>query len=233
MRKVIGIFVLVVLVLSTSPAAFAKTHRELVQASCDRLWPAVKDVVRNSGKYGIIGIDNTEMSISYNIGGGLGGKRINSVVLNRKGEDACEMQIQTAYSGLIHNDAGDFKDRVAEALAKAPILAEAPAKKQVTQETAKAAPSATQPAVVADPEHGVITLNANADAVQVSVDGKAVGTTPTRMQLTPGKHTIHAVLDGYDAWDKEIEVLAESEINLKIVLNKARDSMVGAAGSTK
>ena len=81
--------------------------------SCSVLWPAVKDTLRNSGKYGILGIDNTEMTASFVIGGTLGGKRINSVVLNAKG-DTCEMSIQTAYSGLNHNDAGDFKKRVDE-----------------------------------------------------------------------------------------------------------------------
>jgi hypothetical protein len=97
--------------------AFAKTHKEVFSVPCSELWPAVKDTLRNSGKYGIIGIDNSEMTASYNIGGGLGGKRINSVVLNPKGT-SCEMQTQTAYSGLVHNDAADFKKRVEESLAK-------------------------------------------------------------------------------------------------------------------
>ena len=64
------------------------------------------------------------MSISYNIGGALGGKRINSVVLNCKGDNQCEMQVQTAYSGMIHNDSGDFKERVEKALKNAPPTAE-------------------------------------------------------------------------------------------------------------
>ncbi|MFZ3279129.1 MAG: hypothetical protein WBW53_05875 [Terriglobales bacterium] len=95
---------------------FAKTHKENYSVSCAVLWPAVKDALRNSGKYGILGIDN-EMTASFVIGGSLGGKRINSVVLNGKG-DTCEMQVQTAYSGLTHNDEGDFKKRVDESLAK-------------------------------------------------------------------------------------------------------------------
>jgi hypothetical protein len=57
------------------------------------------------------------MTASYNIGGTLGGKRTNSLVLNGK-ENNCEMQIQTAYSGLEHNDAADLKKRVDESLAK-------------------------------------------------------------------------------------------------------------------
>jgi len=110
------------------PVAHAKTHRDGFRVSCDVLWPAVKDAMRNSGKYGIVGIDNTEMTVSYIIGGSLGGKRLNSVVLNRQGDNACEMQTQTAFSGLVHNDAGDFKKRVEHSLAKQEQVAEKAAK---------------------------------------------------------------------------------------------------------
>ena len=108
--------VTLMLLIGAGPS-FAKTHKDMYSVSCSVLWPAVKDALRNSGKYGILGIDNTEMTASFVIGGTLSGKRINSVVLNAKG-DACEMQVQTAYSGLVHNDEGDFKKRVDESLAK-------------------------------------------------------------------------------------------------------------------
>jgi hypothetical protein len=115
-------------------SAFGKTHSDLYPVACSELWPAVKDTLRNSGKYGIIGVDNAEMTASYNIGGGLGGKRINSVVLNSKGASSCELQTQTAYSGLGHNDAGDFKKRVEESLAKLKGgKQEAPAKPEGTK----------------------------------------------------------------------------------------------------
>jgi hypothetical protein len=97
--------------------SFAKTHKDMYPVPCSTLWPAVKDTLRNSGKYGILGIDNTEMTASFVIGGTLGGKRINSVVLNTKGND-CEMQVQTAFSGLAHDDAGDFNKRVSESLSR-------------------------------------------------------------------------------------------------------------------
>jgi hypothetical protein len=96
---------------------FGKTHKDVFEVPCNVLWPAVKDTLRNSGKYGIIGIDNTEMTASYNIGGFLTGKRINSLVLNSKG-NSCEMQVQTSYSGLENNDAGDLKKRVKQSLDK-------------------------------------------------------------------------------------------------------------------
>ena len=118
------IVVVALLVLSVAMPSFCKTHKEVYSVSCSVLWPAVKDALRNSGKYGILGIDGNEMTASFVIGGTLGGKRINSVVLNGKG-DSCEMQVQTAYSGLAHNDAGDFKKRVDESLAR--LQAEQPA----------------------------------------------------------------------------------------------------------
>ena len=109
--------VLTGMLLSLTLPALAKTHKDNYELSCNVLWPAVKDTLRNSGKYGIISISNDEMTASYNIGGNLTGKRTNTVLLNTTG-GGCEMQIQTAYSGLGNNDAGDFKKRVDTSLDK-------------------------------------------------------------------------------------------------------------------
>lgn len=128
MRRIVASALTLLIVVAPS---FAKTHKDVYSVPCTVLWTAVKDTLRNSGKYGILGIDNTEMTSSFVIGGTLGGKRINSVVLNAKGE-TCELQVQTAYSGLVHDDAGDFKKRVDESLAKQqaapPAAAASPAK---------------------------------------------------------------------------------------------------------
>jgi hypothetical protein len=105
------------LVIAAAMPAVAKTHKDDYTIPCTTLWQAVRDVVRNSGKYGIISINAEEMTASYNIGGNLTGKRINTVLLNPQGS-GCEMQIQTAYSGLVNNDASDFKKRVDDSLAK-------------------------------------------------------------------------------------------------------------------
>lgn len=126
------------LLLSLAIPAFCSTHKDTFSVSCSVLWPALKDTLRNSGKYGIIGIDNTEMTASYNIGGFLAGKRINSVILNPKG-DSCEMQTQTAFSGLAHNDAGDFRERVQKSLEKLQAEQKAASSAAVTPETKPAA----------------------------------------------------------------------------------------------
>jgi len=128
------------MVLLAAGNLFAKTHKEDYPVSCATLWPAVKDTLRNSGKYGIIGIDSNELTASFNIGGSWTGKRINSVVLNSKGDAACEMQVQTAFSGLANNDYGDFKKRVEESLAK--LKSSAPAAAAPTAAPAAAAPTA-------------------------------------------------------------------------------------------
>jgi hypothetical protein len=105
------------LLLVFAAPSFAKTHREMYSMQCSALWPAVKDTLRNSGKYGILSIDNEEMTASFQMGGTLSAKRTNTVVLNNK-DNSCEMQIQSAFSGITNNDAGDFKKRVDASLEK-------------------------------------------------------------------------------------------------------------------
>ncbi len=109
--------VLGLMLLIVAGPSFAKTHKDLYSVPCSVLWPAVKDTLRNSGKYGILGIDNTEMTASFIIGSTLSGRRVNSAVLTAKG-DSCEMQVQSTYSGLTHHDADDFKTRVDASLAQ-------------------------------------------------------------------------------------------------------------------
>jgi hypothetical protein len=109
--------IVALLLVAAALPAVAKTHKDEYTIPCSTLWQAVRDTVRNSGKYGIISINSEEMTASYNIGGSLTGKRINTVLLNPEGT-GCEMQVQTAFSGLANNDASDFKKRVDESLAK-------------------------------------------------------------------------------------------------------------------
>ena len=134
-------FVVVAALLSlVAVPSFCKTHKETCPVSCSVPWPAVKDVLRNFGKYGTQSIDYTEMTASYMIGGTLGGKRVNSVVLNAQG-DSCQMQIQTAYSGFGNDDEGDFKKRVDKSRAKLQAQP-APAKKPRTHHQVIGAPPA-------------------------------------------------------------------------------------------
>jgi len=110
--------VAVLLLLIVAGPSFAKTHTDMYPIPCTTLWAAVKDTLRNSGKYGITSLENSEMTASYSMGmGSAGQKRINSVALNSKG-DSCEMVVQSGFGGWGTNDAGDFKKRVDASLAK-------------------------------------------------------------------------------------------------------------------
>lgn len=80
------------------------------------MWAAVKDTLRNSGNYGIVSTDEAGMIASYTVGNTIR-PRTNSVALSSHGA-GCEMTVQSAYRGLAHDAAGDFKKRVDESLAK-------------------------------------------------------------------------------------------------------------------
>ncbi len=108
-------FVNVTLLLTLAVPAFAKMQSDVFIVPCSVLWPAVNDTVKNSGKYGIIGVDNTALTTSFTTGGGPGMRTI-WVVLKAQG-NSCEMQTQVS-AGPPHGDAGAFKNRVTASLAK-------------------------------------------------------------------------------------------------------------------
>ena len=164
MKRAIFALPVAALMLSAVPAV-AKTHKDNFTVPCATLWPAIKDVLRNSGKYGIISITNDEMTASYNIGGALTGKRVNSVLLNTI-PSGCEMQIQTAYSGFVNNDASDFKSRVDASLAK---LKDAPPADAKPEAKPDAPPTPTKELIL------ITLLSPGAPSMQHHRDGR--GTT--------------------------------------------------------
>jgi hypothetical protein len=188
--------VLVILLLTIAAPGFASTHKDLFNVPCNELWRALKDTLRNSGKYGIIAIDNAEMTASYNMGGNLTGKRINSAVLNSKDNGAsCELQIQTAYSGLVNNDAGDLKKRVNESLEK---LKGAP-----LDTPAAAVDNVKVPATAVQASLAIDSTPAGAD---IEIDGAFVGDTPSAVSVAPGSHRVVVKKKGFVDWSKTLNV---------------------------
>lgn len=201
-------FLLVILLLTLAAPAFASTHKEEYKVPCKALWAALKDTLRNSGKYGIIGIDNAEMTASYNIGGNLTGKRINSAVLNSKDDgNGCELQIQTAYSGLINNDAGDLKKRVDESLAK---LRNAPPENPSNQQQQSKPPASSAQAS--------LTINSTPSGADIEIDGAFVGNTPSTVSVAPGSHQIVVKKSGFADWTRTLKV-TDGSIHLDAVLD--------------
>jgi hypothetical protein len=186
--------VILILLLSFGVPAFASTHKDMYNVPCSELWRALKDTLRNSGKYGIIGIDNEEMTASYNMGGNLTGKRTNSAVLNSKDNGAsCELQVQTAYSGLANNDAGDLKKRVDESLAKL---------KNAPPETPPPGTAGTPPAAT----QASLTVDSTPAGADIEVDGAFVGNTPSTVSVAPGSRQITVKKKGFTDWTKTLNV---------------------------
>lgn len=189
-------FVLLVMLLTLAVPALASTHRDNFNVSCNELWRALKDTLRNSGKYGIIAIDNAEMTASYNMGGNIMAKRTNSAVLNSKDNGAsCELQIQTAYSGLVNDDAGDLKKRVNESLVKL--------KGQPLQDPAAAPGQASTTAAVVQAS---LAIDSNPTGADIEIDGAFVGNTPSNISLAAGSHQVAVKKKGFTDWTKTLNV---------------------------
>jgi hypothetical protein len=103
--------------LIVAATSFAKTHKTTYSIPCATVWPAVKDTVRNSEEeYRILWMDNSELVITFAVGGQHNVVRIDSVVLNANG-DSCEMVLTGPEAGL-SPDASSFKKAVDASLAK-------------------------------------------------------------------------------------------------------------------
>ena len=80
---------------------------------CSQLWAAVKDVLKTD-KYGILSINNDEMTASYNVCGLLNCVgTTDSVALVSQGE-GCDMLVHAEYK----KTANGLMDRVTKSLAK-------------------------------------------------------------------------------------------------------------------
>jgi hypothetical protein len=103
---------------------FGETYKSSYTVACSDLWPAVKDALSNPANYKVVSNDDTKMTASYKVKHAVHVtitetvlQRTNKVTLVTQGT-GCEMQVVSNYSGVEHNDEGDFKKRVDDSLAK-------------------------------------------------------------------------------------------------------------------
>jgi hypothetical protein len=108
--------IVALLTLVVAVPAFGKVHKDVFPVPCSDLWDAVQDTIKNSGSYTPILADNTQMTAAFHIGGAIHSRDL-SVHLEPQGS-GCEMQTSTSFSGVFQSDAGDFKSRVEQSLAK-------------------------------------------------------------------------------------------------------------------
>lgn len=101
-----------------------ETYKDTYQVPCSDLWPAVKDALSNPANYTIVKNDDGKMTSTFKVKHQIHVtitetllQRNNKATLVSKGT-SCEMQNVSNYSGVEHDDRGDFKKRVDESLAK-------------------------------------------------------------------------------------------------------------------
>jgi len=114
---------LALLLLFALPALGA-SHETAYSNPCSELWPAVKDVISNPESYKLVSSDDAKWTAFYDVKhkvhlsvSGAVAQKTNRVTLVTQGT-GCQMQVISSFSGLTHDDHGDFVKRVNEVLAK-------------------------------------------------------------------------------------------------------------------
>jgi len=127
MKMRLAILVAATLVLALALPAFGagnKTYKNTYPVACSELWGAVKVALGNPDNYKDVQSDEDKMTAEYNVKHSIHWSVIGAVNQGKNHVSlvpigiTCEMNVVSMYSGLSHNDQGDFKKRVDEALAK-------------------------------------------------------------------------------------------------------------------
>ena len=101
-----------------------KTYKTTYPVPCSEVWSAVKVALGNPDNYKDVQSDEDKMTADYNVKHSIHWSVIGAVNQGKNHVSlapigtTCEMSVVSMYSGLSHNDQGDFKKRVDEALAK-------------------------------------------------------------------------------------------------------------------
>jgi len=76
--------------------------------------------------------------------------------------------------------------------------------------------SATKPSVPQVAEGtGTLSVSSDPDGAEVYLDGKFVGNTPAILKLPVGPHTIQLRSPGRAEWERSVEIVKDSQLNLK------------------
>ena len=119
--------VVALLALAVAMPAFGagdKTYKTTYPVPCSEVWSAVKVALGNPDNYKDVQSDEDKMTADYNVKHSIHWSVIGAVNQGKNRVSllptgtTCEMSVVSMYSGLSHNDQGDFKKRVDEALAK-------------------------------------------------------------------------------------------------------------------
>ncbi len=122
-----AVAVVTMLALAIALPAFGagkKAYKTTYPVPCSELWSAVKVALANPDNYKDVQSDEDKMTAEYNVKHSIHWSVIGAVNQGKNQVSlvpigtTCEMSVVSMYSGLSHNDQGDFKKRVDESLAK-------------------------------------------------------------------------------------------------------------------
>ena len=119
-------FLVLALLLLFTLQALGANHETNYSNACSELWPAVKAVINDASNYKVVSTDDAKWTAFYDVKhkvhlsvSGAVAQKTNQVTLVSDGT-GCKMQVNSSFSGLTHDDQGDFVQRVNQALAKQP-----------------------------------------------------------------------------------------------------------------
>lgn len=72
------------------------------------------------------------------------------------------------------------------------------------------------------PSFGTVAITSEPDGAEIYVDDKFVGNAPAKLKLTAGTHTMILKAPGFADWKRTLEVLKDSHVSLKPVLEHTR-----------
>jgi len=67
---------------------------------------------------------------------------------------------------------------------------------------------------------GTLAISSVPDSAEIYVDGKFVGNAPANLKLRVGPHIVRLAAPGQAVWERSVEVLRDSQLNLKAQLTK-------------
>jgi hypothetical protein len=75
---------------------------------------------------------------------------------------------------------------------------------------------------VVNPEKVKCNFSSTPAGAEVTVDGQYVGSTPSRVGLTTGTHTVVFSMAGFASWKRDLTVMSGSELNINTALQKVQ-----------
>lgn len=98
----------------------------------------------------------------------------------------------------------------------------APANSRASEPQTPAAMASADSQAADSPQEVKCNFSSTPGGAEIQVDGKYVGSTPSALQVSLGKHTIEISLPGFAGWKRELTVEAGSQLTVNAVLEKAQ-----------